>query len=374
MITMRTRLLAAASVVLLSGAAAPAVARPADVLPVPAATALSTGVSSIHLSSLSRGARPGVAYIRGTHLDFEVGDYTLERPDGTSLRLPRASWSEWAPMGRGAIGTFGTEAGPEVQVVTGSGRVTSSFVPHFGLAVSPDRTIVGWLLGRLNTPHVVEGGGSRTFDLPQIGHGLAIGTISGEKTCKEQAPEGGGCTVIVNTAGDRGVWVSTSHGIVAEVHPMRSVTDINPGGQVVGRTADEGGHPCSAMWGIKLGQRWRTCDARLVSFAPDGGHVLGTGSVDHRSGEVHRVALYDDSGALHTTYVARHGDHIDQVEWEDSTHVLATVFELGSSSSCPGACRGRWAIVRLGLDGSAELATPAVRGRIDYRAWSLPLT
>jgi hypothetical protein len=374
MTTMRTRLLAAASVVLLSGAAAPALARTTNDLPAARSSARSAETTAIHLSGLTRGASPRVAYIRGTHLDFEVGDYTLARPDGTTLRLPRGTWSEWAPMGRGAIGTFGTEAGPEVQVVAGNGRVTSTMEPHFGLAVSADRTIVGWLLGRLNSPHVVEGGGSRAFDLPRIGHGLSIGTIAGKGTCKEQYPEGGGCTVFVNTAGDRGVWVSTSHGIVSKVGPMRSVTDIDARGHVIGRAADVDAKPCSAMWGPGLHQKWTTCASRLVSFSPDGGHVLGTGPVAHRFGEVHRVAVYDASGALLTSYTARGGDHIDQVAWEDGSHVLATVFELGSASSCPGACRGHWAVVRLGLDGSVELATPVVRGRIDYRAWSLPLT
>jgi hypothetical protein len=371
---MRARLITAASVVLLSGAVAPALARTTDGVSVAPGGARSVDTTAIHLSGLSRGASPRVAYIRGTHLDFEIGDYTLERPDGTTLRLPRGTWSEWAPMGRGAIGTFATEAEPEIQVVAGNGRVTSTMEPHFGLAVSADRTIVGWLLGRLNTPHVVEGGGSRTFDLPRIGHGLSIGTIAGKRTCKEQSPEGGGCTVFVNTAHDRGVWLSASHGYVQKLGPMRSVTDTDARGHVIGRTADDDGSTCFAMRSPGLHQKWKTCRARLISLSPDGGHALGTGPVAHRFAGMHRIALYDDSGAVPASYTARGGDLIDQVAWEDASHVLATVFELGSSSSCPGACRGHWAVVRLGLDGSVELATPAVRGRIDYRAWSLPLT
>lgn len=368
----RARLTAAACALLLSGAAAPALAH-ATTRDVPGASR-TDGPAAIHLSGLTRGTSPRIAYIRGTHLGFQVGDYTLERPDGTTLRLPQGPWSQWATMGRGAIGTFGTEAGPEVQVVAGNGRVTSSMERHFGLAVSPDRTIVGWLLGRLNAPHVVEGGGSRTFDLPRVGHGVSIGAIAGEKTCKEQEPEGGGCTVFVNTAGDRGVWVSTSHGLVQELGPMRSVTDSDAQGRLIGRTADEGGAACSALWGRYLHRKWATCDSRLVAFSPRGDRVLGTGPVDRRFGDLHRIAVYDDSGALLASYTARGRDHIAQVAWEDGSHVLATVFELGAAGHCPGACRGHWAVVRLGVDSSVELTTPVVRGRVDYRGWSLPLT
>lgn len=344
----------------------PAVDRPS----APAAASSTT----LHLGALSVGAGPGIAFIRGRHLDFEVGDYRLRRPDGTTLHLPRGTWVDWAPMGRGAIGTFGTEAGPEVQVVHASGRVTSSFVTHYGLAVSPDRSIVGWLLGRLNTPHVVEGGGNRTFDLPRIGHGLAIGTISGAKTCKEQAPEGGGCTIFVNTAHDRTVWVSTSHGIVTEVGPMRSVSDVDQRGRVVGRAADSGAKPCFGMWKPSGHRLWKTCDSRLRTLSPGGSRVIGTGPVTNRFGDIHTVTLYDDTGHGLASYAAKGDSHISQVTWEDATHVLATVFELGASSHCPGSCRGHWAAVRLGVDGSAELATPVVKGRSDFRPYLLPLT
>ena len=54
--------------------------------------------------------------------------------------------------------------------------------------------------------------------------------------------------------------------------------------------------------------------------------------------------------------------------------MLATVFELGPSSHCPGSCRGHWAVVRLGVDGSAELATPLAKGTTDFRPYLLPLT
>jgi hypothetical protein len=66
----------------------------------PAAPAAASS-TTLHLGALPVGAKPGIAYIRGRHLDVEVGDYRLRRPDGTTLHLPRGTWVDWAPMGRG---------------------------------------------------------------------------------------------------------------------------------------------------------------------------------------------------------------------------------------------------------------------------------
>ena len=74
--------------------------------------------------------------------EFGGGNWRLQRPDGTTLRLPQLTWSAWAPLGDGAIGMAGTEAGPELQTVSGAGRVRTRAVEHFGLAVSPGDEIV----------------------------------------------------------------------------------------------------------------------------------------------------------------------------------------------------------------------------------------
>src|SRR6185437_11848049 len=150
--------------------------------------------------------------------------WLLRRTDGTSLKLPRLTWGVWAPMGNGAIGMAGTEAGPELQQVSGTGGVRSRLIEHFGLAVSPDHEIIGWL-GDHGSPHVVEGGGTRRFTMPRVAHGGVMATVWGWDTCQEQDPEGGGCTVFVN--GERHVWVSTSHGIVDTVGPMLAVSDVS---------------------------------------------------------------------------------------------------------------------------------------------------
>ena len=54
--------------------------------------------------------------------------------------------------------------------MSGTGGVRSRLIEHFGLGVSPDHEIVGWL-GDHGSPHVVEGGGTRRFTMPRVAHG-----------------------------------------------------------------------------------------------------------------------------------------------------------------------------------------------------------
>ena len=94
---------------------------------------------------------------------------------------------------------------------------------------------------------------------------------------------------------------------------------------------------------------WETCSHRLVDFTPHGRHVLGMGS--SRSGiGADRIAVLDaadgrvvfelSSDELHQTSVA-------QLTWEDDSHALAVIY-----------ADGKWAVVRIGLDGSMEYAVP----------------
>jgi hypothetical protein len=94
------------------------------------------GTTPFPTSGLPVGDAPMIPYAFASAPDFGEGNWRLERPDGTSVKLPRLTWSAWAPMGRGAIGMAGTEAGPELQRVTGDGRVRSRLVQHVGRVIA----------------------------------------------------------------------------------------------------------------------------------------------------------------------------------------------------------------------------------------------
>ncbi len=117
-------------------------------------------------------------------------------------------------------------------------------------------------------------------------------------------------------------------------------------GNLAGRLADDS-HCWGLLWeGAEL--RWRTCADRLVSFAPDGRHVLGTvGNIDYRSIMVHGVR----TGRVEAQWANAPRQWVTQVEWEDAEHLLVVVHNPAVG----------WSVVRLALDGSAEYAVTPVR-------------
>lgn len=342
----------------------------------PSSATPSRTANPVLLAGLTIGPKPKIAWIRGTHLNFLTGgNYRLHRADGTTLVLPHSTMTRWAPIGRGVIGEVGTESGPVIDIVSGDGHVTTSMPRHFGLAVSPDRRIIGWLRAPNMTPHiVVDDGGTGAFDFSSVGHGTTVGAIWGTRTCKEQASEGGGCTVFVNAPKTHQVWITDSHGIVETVGPMQSVTDVDPSGRVIGLSGSTADRRCFGMWRPNGQRVWRTCHSHLTAFSPDSRHVLGLGPSTSPFSFRHIISLYDDTGHRLAAYsVPGLDSQLADVTWEDSRHVLATVFEMSPGSPCPEVCAGHWAVVRIGIGGSMELALPMVTGTISFPAYRLPL-
>jgi hypothetical protein len=313
-------------------------------------------------TGLATGSAPHIAYATATKPEFGEGDWRLHRPDGTVLALPRLTWGEWAPMGRGAIGMAGTERGPELQRVSGTGRVTPSFVAHFGLTVSPDHRIVGWL-GDARAPRVVEGGGARHFALSRVPHGRSIGAVWGSRTCQEQAPEGGGCTVFVN--GKRHVFVSTSHGIVERVGPMLGVADVSARGRVIGLVSrrTKGSRACWGVFTPAPRRVFTTCAYRLASFSTDGRRELAV-RAPLTAGGVTRFAILGRSGHAVRAWSFDPGRHrtLSQLTWEDGHHLLGVL-----------QSRGHWSVVRIGTDGSVEYAVAPGDATPEFSPYNLPL-
>jgi hypothetical protein len=297
------------------------------------------------VSGLEVGDDPTIPYAFASKSGFGEGNWRLRQPDGTSVRLPRLTWGAWAAVGDGAIGMAGTEAGPELQRVSGTGFVRSRMVEHFGLAVSPHHDIVGWL-GDHGTVHVLEGGGTRHLTMPKLASGREIASVWGTDSCQEQAPEGGGCTVFVNTA--HHVVITSSHGIVGRVGPMLQVSDVNQHGRVTGlvsrRTSRH--RPCWGVFRADGHRVFRTCTYYLDSFSPDGREVLAERS-QVRWDSVRRIAILARHGDVVRSWTFRAGPHrsLSQLTWEDSHHLLGVL-----------QTHGYWGLVRIGTDGSVEYA------------------
>jgi hypothetical protein len=318
------------------------------------------GPQPLPTSRLSVGAGPTIAYAVASRPGFAEGDWRLHRPDGTTLRLPHLTWTSWAPLGKGAIGMAGTEDGPELQRVFGSGRVRSRLVQHFGLAVSPDHRIVGWL-GDHRSVHVVEAGGRQHLALPRIPSGRRLVAVRGGRTCQE--PEGSGCTVFVDAA--RRVVASSSHGRLTRVGPVRQVADVDQRGRLAGlapRPASQQ-RQCWGVWRADGRRVFRTCRYFLDSFSPDGHSLLAERSTV-RWASVTRFAVLDDHGDVVASWTIRPGPHrgLSQLTWEDDAHLLGVLH-----------AHGRWGVVRIGIDGTVEYAGTPVAATADLTPYSLPL-
>lgn len=314
--------------------------RVAHASPVPESTPFPT-------SGLPVGEVPTIPYAFASKPEFGAGNWRLVRPDGTSLKLPRLTWSAWAPMGDGALGMAGTEAGPELQRVSADGTVRSRMVQHFGLEVSPDHEIVGWL-GDRGRPQVVEGGGTRHLALPQLKRGKGLDAIWGEQTCQEQDPEGGGCTAFVHRG--RHVWASTSHGLVDRVGQLLRVADVNQRGRVIGLVSRHTAHrpDCWGVFGPNGHRVFKTCRYYLHAWSPDGHRVLAERSTT-RWWSVRRLAILGRDGhVVHAwRFDASRHRNLTQLTWEDSRHLLGVLM-----------AHGEWGLVRIGTDGSVEYAGP----------------
>jgi hypothetical protein len=332
----------------------------------PSARTTSTrAATAFPTTGLATGARPSIAYARATKPEFLGGNFRMHRPDGTTLRLGYLALGQWSALGRGAFGIAATEAGPQLQRIDATGKIVRQrFLTHFGLAVSPDHSIVSWLDDQ-SRPHDLEAGGSREFTLPQVPQGDSVGAVWGATTCKEQSPEGGGCTIFVNAARNSGVFVSTSHGIVDKVGPMLHVTDVNQAGRVTGLVSRRT-NTAPACWGVFTpnGHRaFRTCDYRLDSFSPDGRRVLGERTPAFGN-SVTRFAIFRRDGSVARAFTFDPGPRrsLNRLTWEDSRHLLG-VLRAGDS----------WSIVRIGVTGTVEYAVPPVPAVNEFTPFSLPL-
>jgi hypothetical protein len=311
-------------------------------------------------TDLTVGAPPLIPFASASTASFLGGDWVLHRPDGTSLALPELTWTTWAPVGDGAIGMAYTEAGPELQEVSATGEVRSRLVQHFGLAVSPDEEIVGWL-GDRGHPHVVEGGGARRFTMPRVPRGTSIAAIWGLGTCQEAAPEGGGCTVFVDAP--RHAWVSTSHGIVDVADQLLAVSDVAAGGRVAALVSRATAYR-GACWGVVRpdGHRvFRTCTSYLDAFSPDGRNVLAE-QADAWDQSVGRFSVLGRDGRVVRSWTFDAGPHrsLSQLTWEDEGHLLGVLRD-----------HGVWGVVRIGLDGLVTYAGEPVAS--EFVPFSLPL-
>ena len=171
--------------------------------------------------------------------------------------------------------------------------------------------------------------------------------------------------MFVNAARNRGVFVSTSHGIVDRTGPMLHVADVDRQGRVTGLVS-RATPPKAACWGVfgPGGHRaWQTCRYRLDTFSDGGRRVLGLHG-QARWDSINRFAIFRHDGSIARAYTFRPGPErsLNRLTWEDPTHLLG-VLRVG----------GSWSIIRIGVDGTVEYAVPPVPAVNEFAPFALPV-
>ncbi|MGH3329920.1 MAG: hypothetical protein ACRDPJ_01325 [Nocardioidaceae bacterium] len=291
------------------------------------------------LNGLERGDDPKIDYL--ARRDLVGADGSVTRLDGTYTKI--------TPYFPGWLAGTWSENGP-VQVFLDEDGQTLRSQPGSDFVVNASASQIAYVTA-------AEG--------VQDGQKLVLAPTMGSESLKQRqsvpadaSPIGflDEDTVVYRTEGvEPRTFVTSFDGAAAERVPgLRGAAGASESGLIAGMTTvtDEGS--CSAVVRADGFQRlWQTCDFTLLTFSPDGRHVLATSSyrdglgdrelaiLDARTGEVVRHYEKKSMGSL----------HINHMVWEDDTHALATVFE-----------DGEWAVVRVDTEGNVESATEPVPG------------
>jgi hypothetical protein len=321
----------------------------------PATSAPATGsrpapTTVLDVRGLEQGAPPAVAWS-----ERRPGRTVIHGAGGARTPAPNRL-DQFAPMGSGhVIQTIGA-GGARTRWIGADGTPgRREWRTGYGLAVSAQGKAVAFS-GRAGKVWSIDEAGDRVLSfnpVPITGKGQAV-ALFGED-CKESATSTG-CSVHVN--GPRRAYYTSSHGIVDRPPHLR-LTSTGRGRWLGGITSLSDTGSCSAMlrsWKVA----WRTCDNQLSDISPDNRHVLGTPAYADGFGPGTLDLLTTADGSVARSFTsARNGrsaTYFDEV-WEDAGHVLVVTYQAD-----------RWAVVRLGVDGSMEYAVAPRRGTIDLRA------
>jgi len=303
-------------------------------------------------AALPTGAPPKVAYAFARHPTFGGGHWELVRPDGS-----RHPFTEnpalFAAYDDVVVNGYGTEGGFVVELFDGRARLQHEQreLCSYALVTTPDRGIAAWLQndGSLVEQYADGSLSTRPIELPG-------GPCGGVDPVALNGPilyvDGPELVPMMISGPQQGV----------RIPQLSDLVDVSRRGNLIGRLRDE--DRCFGLLRDDGHRRWRTCADRLVSFAPDGRHVLGTKGSVELAGFRGIVVHGPRNGRVEAEWANTRRQRVSQIEWEDAEHLLVVV-----RNSAVG-----WSVVRLGLDGSAEYAaTPVRTGDGELAPFRLPM-
>lgn len=301
--------------------------------------------SEIRLGDLVTGAMPEEGYAEGSRI----------RHAGANIMLDGSPVSALARIDGGYLvaQTNGDTGETTVRFVDDEGKdgaqTWRADSPIF--AVSP-KGEVGAFVESDGTVVAVEDAGSRWYELGKVPGGQPA-SVMGEN-CSGRSEEEG-CRIYVARSDESGpaTYVVTPHSEqpLGPMSEIRKVADITEDGTVAGITQVSDTGTCSQVRDAENVQLWSTCDHRLLSFSPDGKHLLASAAYADGFGDTQVAILNAKDGTPVLELGTAQGAAITQMQWDDDEHVLLTVFQ-----------KNQWAIIRVALNGDREYAVQPVAG------------
>ncbi len=298
---------------------------------------------TVSLEGLERGAAPALPFLR-----HDAGGWRLVLPDGGSRPVARG-YDDFAMAGDGLVG-LRIGDGSVVDVVDSAGRVThSEKAVGYQLAVTPDGQLIGWLRPG-GVPVDYEVAADEVLTGPKVVGGTDLAALAGRKTCREAESEVHGCLWLVTDADHGRTWGASSHGIVDQLPGLTTASDIDDDGYVVGLSSASDDGSCSVLVRTWRKPQWETCDYRLRTFSPAGTRISATNAYGDGLGDT-QLAVLGRDGTVQQEFRAGRGVTFMTSRWEDEDHLLVLTFTEDG-----------WSVLRVGADGSVEVAVPTVGG------------
>ena len=304
----------------------------------------------IDLDTLEKGAAPKIAWLEGG--TFHHNDQSIRLPDNES--------TEVAVLGNRILirGLARSGGGVELQVLDSTGSITGRYSnPLSRMVTNSKRNIVAWI-DEDNTPMVLQDGHKKPLELrrePNGKNGDATAVVGNDCFNGPETVEGAGCSVFYTLARKNRSppFVSSEHGLVDQVDTkIDELLDVAENGALIGALSASAGKVCGRYENDSTS--YETCDHVLDTFSPDAQNIIGYPGLISEGPASDAISVLDAlTGKPRLTSRSPAGTYtLWATAWEDDSHVLAVVNQDEST----------WAIVRVGLDGKAELAAGPKKG------------
>ncbi len=366
---------AAATAVILTGALALPVVLSAD---DEGSVGASGSEEPLALEHLPVGAEPRDGYLAGSEFRRDEERLTFDLEVGSRI-------TDLVAMSGGYLLWLSDDSVDEsVRFVSDDGTSSRTWQidvdSFYSALVVSDDGLLGTFVQAGGSAVVIQDGGRTVTEIPPPGDAMDIGfapvAVSGTD-CRGADAD---CAVVlhgIKAGGGTGTWT---------VRPGRPAEASGPGipdlravaanGYTAGtvKVIEDGDGSCTGVADTRGDVLWTSCKDRVLSFSPSSRLVMATTSASFGSGD-HELTLFDArSGKERLRLRTAENVGIYEMVWEDDDHVLAVVSDWKVDEAADEHVGQRWAVLRIGLDGTREYAVPPVAGEKDdsYGPLDLP--